>query len=337
MPYEDTVLNRMLIASGELPATTELKNYRPPTAYDRLVLANKAKEMGPYQPPAIPSELFIPRVGESNQYTAYPKFAPPAAQPMASGVIDADTMFPNSAPQKDFGTNMGVPDYRGAPAPSAVAAGPKSQIDAINAQTMQNATGKAQEVETMSDLQKMAQAYFGGRTREQKQKEAFMNIAAGLAAGKSPRFMDNLGGAVSGAINFNRDDTNRREKEALEGFIKIQGLDDARSNNAAENEIRREANDISRINATRERVSAQFGMKALQKQASDLSKNITKLQAEGGDPATIGMMQLQLGEVMTQINRNGGIGFGEEPPAASSSGMKRITTDPKTGKVVVLP
>jgi len=331
MPYEDTVLNRMLMASGELPATTELKSYKPKTAYERLVLMNKANEMGPYQPPAIPSELFIPRVGADNQYTAYPKF-PPAPQPLGPGAVDADTLFSNSAPKKDFATNMGVPDYRGAP----VAPGPKSQIDAINAQTMQNATGKAQEIETMSDLQKMAQAYFGGRTQEQKQKEMFMNIASGLAAGKSPRFMDNLGGAVSGAINFGRDDTNRREKEALAGMIDIQRLDDARSNNAAENEIRREANDIARINATRERASANYQMKALNKMAGDLSAKIAKMQSEGGDPATIGMMQLQLGDIMQDLAKGGGLGIGAEPPAESSAGMKRITTDPKTGKPVIL-
>lgn len=167
----------------------------------------------------------------------------PNQAPAAGGnITDADTMFPNSAPSTSkFGAALGTPEHDSAPR-----AGLENQIQNINNQTVQSATGKAQEAETMSDLQKMVRAYFGGRTQEQKQKEAFMNIAAGLASGKSPRFLDNLGGAVSGAITFGRDDTNRREKEALAGMIDVQKLDDTRNNNAEENAIRREANDIDR-------------------------------------------------------------------------------------------
>jgi hypothetical protein len=225
-----------------------------------------------------------------------------------------------------------------------VAPGVETQIQNINKQTMQAATGKEQEVQTMSDLGKMVQAYFGGRTQEQKQKEAFMNIAAGLAAGKSPRFMDNLGGAVSGALTFQRDDTNRREKEALGFGIQNQNLDDDRYFQKGQlglgeerNDIAREQNDISRINAMRQRASANYQMKALQKRAGDLSKNIAKLQAEGGDPATIGMMELQLGEVMTQLSGTGGVGIGEVPAAPGGASRPRIKMGADGKSTIVNP
>jgi hypothetical protein len=228
-------------------------------------------------------------------------------------------------------------------AAAAVPAPLETQVQNINAQTMQAATGKQQEVETMSDLGKMVQAYFGGRTKEQKQKEAFMNIAAGLASGQSPRFMDNLGGAVAGAINFQRDDTNRREKEALDFGIKNQNLDDDRyyqrgqlglgaegqAINREELGIRREANDISRIRATREGAAVDYRQKALLKQAGDLSKNISKLQAEGGDAGVIGMMQLQYNDVMAQL---GSAGIGAIPSAPVAAAPSADIVYEKVGK-----
>ncbi len=200
-------------------------------------------------------------------------------------------------------------NLRAEAAQMAAAPSLETQIQNINNQTVQAATGKQQEAGTMSDLQKMAQAYFGGRTKEQRQHEAFMNIAAGLAAGKSPNFMDNLGGAVSGAITYDRDDTNRREKEALEGFIKIQGQDDTRLNNQMENEIRRESNDIawanndvSRINATRERSNDGARFRALNTEASNLRAIMKAEEAKGADTSPYKLRLESIAAEMFQLN-----------------------------------
>lgn len=215
----------------------------------------------------------------------------------------------------------------------------ETQIQNLNAQTMQGANGKQQEVATMTDLQKMAQAYFGGRTREQKQKEMFMNIAAGLASGKSPNFMENLGGAVSGAITFDRDDTNRREKEALESFFKIQGQDDARLNNQMENEIRRESNDIawanndvSRINATRERSNDGARFRALNTEASNLRAIMKAEEAKGADTSPYKLRLESIAAEMSQLN--GGqlppmlpVASEGYSPATAGWSLKRV--DPK--------
>jgi len=240
---------------------------------------------------------------------------------------------PAAPASSNFGEALGSPDYR-ASAPTL-----ETQIENINNQTVRAATGKQQEAATMSDLQKMAQAYFGGRTQEQKRKEAFMNIAAGLAMGKSPRFMDNLGTAVGGALNFQRDDTNRREKEALDGFIKIQGQDDDRvyqqgqiGLGAERNDISREQNDISRINATRERASTNYQMKALQQQAGYLSKAIAAAEAAGQDSSEL---KVSLGEVMTQLGGAGGVGMGDAPAALGGEPSRPRIKMGADGKAVI--
>lgn len=295
----------------------------------------------PPQDPFAPQSLYPPTQGRDVVQRDFTAASEPPQMPIlppvppSGSAMDADILFANSTANPDFGANISVPDYKSATMDAyakenlrseaktrATPPALETQIQDINAQTMQAANGKAQEGATMSDLQRMAQAYFGGRTKEQKQQEMFMNIAAGLAAGKSPNFMDNLGGAVSGAINFNRDDTNRREKEALEGFIKIQGQDDTRANNQMDNEIAQENNriswannNVSRINATRQRANDAGELKGLQAAHRALKAEADFAQKSGVDSSPY---LTKMAEISVAISKLGGIAGGAEPSAAAT-------------------
>lgn len=315
---------------------------RVPTADDYRAALLSASPMD------IPSDLRPPIQQTDGQQRIYQRTNPVGALPAD---MDADTqrlmdeeklrLFGSSgAPVGKMGESLGVPAFD-----SKVSQPLKAQIENINNKTMQAATGKEQEVETMSDLQKMVQAYFGGRTQEQKQKDAFMNIAAGLASGKSPRFMDNLGNAVSGAITYGRDDSNRREKEALDFGIRNQNLDDDRLFQKGQLGLGEERNAIAREEVAVNRAKAGSAFNQAKLYANLYAKAAQQARSARDkidptiNPEAYALYDKQVSDneanYMAAVASAGGGGF-IPPTQVAPSGMKRVTTDPKTGKPVIL-
>lgn len=253
-------LDRHIPTAGDLVSLdNRLFNERKPLPPEGMSYAQRLRNLMarmPMQPeniqgpPApmemqIPAEMRAPLAPTAEGRGGYQiERAPQPMQPAPQTGNPVLDMFDlKGAPLPQMGQALGHP---GQTFQGGIAPGVQSQIENVNNQTMQNATGKAQEAESMSDLGKMLRAYFGGRTKEEKQHDAFMNIAAGLAAGKSPRFMDNLGNAVSGAITYDRDADKGNKKEALDMMLKNQNLDDDRAYQQAMIALKGEDNDISR-------------------------------------------------------------------------------------------